>query len=163
MLTKATFCSFCGHSFLTDQNWPRICSACKEISYQNPLPVAVILVPVKQELLIIRRNIEPQKGALALPGGFIEINESWQQACQRELFEETGISISVDKIKLFDVISSPGGYHLQIFGMCDNKNKDDLHPQLTEEVQEILYIHAPQELGFSTHTHAVNRYFQTIR
>ncbi|MES2207814.1 MAG: NUDIX domain-containing protein [Pseudomonadota bacterium] len=162
MLTKTTFCSFCGHSFLINQSWPRTCIACKEISYQNPLPVAVILVPVREELLVIRRNIEPQKGALALPGGFIEVNESWQQACQRELFEETCISISLEEIRLFDVISSPGGYHLQIFGICDNKNKEDLHPHITEEVQEILYIRVPQELGFTTHTTAIKRFFQTI-
>jgi 8-oxo-dGTP diphosphatase len=45
-------------------------------------------------VLLIKRNIEPFKGAWALPGGLVGNNESLEDAIQRELKEETGVSIN---------------------------------------------------------------------
>ena len=42
-------------------------------------------------VVVIRRDIEPFRGELALPGGFIETGESWREAAVRELSEETGL------------------------------------------------------------------------
>jgi len=38
------------------------------------------LIPVHDGLLFVRRGIEPRKGKLALPGGFINLGETWQEA-----------------------------------------------------------------------------------
>ncbi|MFV0540252.1 MAG: NUDIX hydrolase [Aestuariibaculum sp.] len=45
-------------------------------------------------VLLIKRKYEPFKGQWALPGGFINIEESLEAAVERELFEETGIKIN---------------------------------------------------------------------
>ena len=44
-------------------------------------------------ILLIKRNIEPFKGTWALPGGLVHNDETLEQAVERELKEETGISI----------------------------------------------------------------------
>src|SRR4051794_25248089 len=100
MTTKHSYCSFCGAPFAAAIAWPRACAACGEISYVNPLPVAVTLLPVDAGLLVVRRTIEPQSGCLALPGGFIDLGESWREAAARELFEEAGVRTDPGELRL---------------------------------------------------------------
>src|SRR6476659_9743246 len=52
------------------------------MSWANPLPVSVVLVPVDGGLLLVRRAIPPV-GQLALPGGYINLGESWEEAGAR--------------------------------------------------------------------------------
>lgn len=62
-------------------------------TYDNPVPVVVVLVPVDDGLLVVRRGIEPGKGLLALPGGYLEAHETWQEGGAREVREETGVEL----------------------------------------------------------------------
>lgn len=55
--------------------------------------------------LLIRRGHPPFAGAYALPGGFVEIGETVEGACRREVLEETGIK--VDVLRLVGVYSDP--------------------------------------------------------
>ncbi len=57
-------------------------------------------------ILLIRRKNEPFRGAFALPGGFVEIGETVEAACRREVLEETGITIGA--LHLVGVYSDPG-------------------------------------------------------
>ena len=57
-------------------------------------------------VLLIRRKNEPFKGAYALPGGFVDIGETVEAACRREVREETGLN--VDALRLIGVYSDPG-------------------------------------------------------
>jgi len=55
--------------------------------------VAVLLFNEQGELLFTRRAIEPHRGKLDLPGGFIDPMETGEQAAVREIQEELGIEI----------------------------------------------------------------------
>jgi ADP-ribose pyrophosphatase YjhB (NUDIX family) len=119
------------------------------------------LLPVDNGLLVVRRNIEPQIGRLALPGGYINRGESWQQAGARELFEETGIIIQPADLREFRVKSTPDYNLLLVFGLAPGMRATDL-PIFApnEETQEICVLTAPQALAFSTHTEALREYFE---
>lgn len=101
-MKKHAHCGYCGSAFAADQPWPRLCASCHRVSYLNPTPVAVCLLPVDGGLLCVRRAIPPAVGQLALPGGYIDLAETWQGAAARELFEETGIVADGQAIRLLD-------------------------------------------------------------
>ena len=157
-----TFCSFCGARFPAKAGWPRRCPACGNTTYRNPLPVAVVLVPVEDHgLLLIRRTIEPQVGKLALPGGYVNYGETWQEAAAREVREETGISVAAESIQEFRVRSAPDGTIL-LFGVSAPATRSVVAAyQPTAETSECLVVDAPTpDMAFPLHAEAVVAYFQ---
>jgi 8-oxo-dGTP diphosphatase len=64
-----------------------------------------IVVDARRRLLLVRRKNPPFKGMLALPGGFVDIGETVEEACRRELLEETGVRAG--KLELLGVYSDP--------------------------------------------------------
>ena len=59
-------------------------------------------------VLLIRRKDEPFKACWALPGGFVNENESLERAAARELHEETGLSVSASKLEQLGAFGDPG-------------------------------------------------------
>lgn len=158
-LTKNAHCSYCGTKFEEGLAFPRNCKHCGNTTYVNPIPVSVALVPIDGGLLAVRRNIEPRKGLLALPGGFIDLGESWQQAAAREVQEETGLLIKHEEIVLFDTLSAPDGTVL-VFGLLQTQQKIALPAfEANAETQELQIITQAQELAFPLHTQVIKRYF----
>jgi 8-oxo-dGTP pyrophosphatase MutT (NUDIX family) len=161
MYLQHSFCSFCGQPFDRDLPWPRTCERCSQISYLNPLPVGVLLLPVGDGVLCVRRAIEPGIGELALPGGFLDVAETWQQGCARELFEETGIRIDPDEVRSYRVHSASSGEGLLlVFGLARPRQPDEL-PEFVanSEVSERVVLTGPQELVFPLHTQVVREFF----
>lgn len=78
---------------------------CKCGEYKNR-PVAVDAVILrKNEVLLIKRGIEPEQGKWALPGGHIDWDESAEEALRREVEEEGGLKVR--HARLVGVQSSP--------------------------------------------------------
>ena len=50
-------------------------------------------------LLLIKRGHEPEAGRWSLPGGRIEPGESDEQALVREIGEETGLTVTVGRLR----------------------------------------------------------------
>lgn len=156
---QGSYCSYCGHRFDADQDWPRRCRRCHSTSYRNPLPVTVVLLPVEEGVLVVRRDIEPGRGQLALPGGFIELPESWQEAGARELQEETGVSISPQTLDVYRVYSAPDGT-LLIFALAPPWSGPLPPFEGDEESSARLVIREPQPMAFSLHTRVLREFFQ---
>lgn len=150
------FCTACGSAVAP--SWPRRC-ACGHTAYRNPVPVAVLLLPVDGGLLVIRRDIDPGRGLLALPGGFIDHGETWQQAAARECAEEAGVAVDPAAIALFDTVSAPDGT-LLVFGVAPPLDHLPA-PLATPETTGWEVLRAPADLAFPLHTAAVARYFHS--
>ncbi|MBT02156.1 NUDIX hydrolase [bacterium] len=88
------YCSICGNkntfSFIEGRNRYH-CEKCLTIHYQNPKPTATIICLKKNKILLARRAFEPAIGEWGLPGGFMELGETLEEAARRELKEETNL------------------------------------------------------------------------
>lgn len=156
-------CPHCGHPYADTRTWPRRCASCGGAAYRNPLPVAVALLPVHAPhgtgLLAVRRGIAPALGELALPGGFMEVGETWQEAVTRELAEETGITADPAAVRLADVLSDTEG-HLLVFGLLPLRDHAGLPPFVPNtETTAVTLLTAPTPLGFPLHTQAADAWF----
>jgi ADP-ribose pyrophosphatase YjhB (NUDIX family) len=167
MADSFAHCGYCGTAFADTQSiHTRTCQNCRRTSYKNPLPVAVVLVPVQLEeslgLLCIRRSIPPKAGQLALPGGFIGYGESWQAGAVREVSEETGLEMQAETIRLARVYSAPDSTIL-IFAIAPIQPKRVLETLSTSsETSEIAVLETFAELAFPLHTSVAEEFFEGV-
>jgi 8-oxo-dGTP diphosphatase len=69
------------------------------------LTVDCVVFDAEDRVLFIRRKNPPYAGSYALPGGFVDVGETVEAACRRELAEETGVKVKT--LKLTGVYSDP--------------------------------------------------------
>ena len=95
-LQTMQYCPSCGSKhFAIDTDRSRCCSDCGFTLYSNAAAaVAAIITDAKGRILLTTRAFDPAKGKLDLPGGFVDHNETAEQALRREIQEELGVEIT---------------------------------------------------------------------
>lgn len=169
--TQHTFCSHCGSRF-AETNWPRACRTCGTFTYRNQVPAVVVLIPVIDRsrsaepdgILIIRRGIKPCQGLWAMPGGFMEYDESWQHAGAREVEEEARVQLDEDALQLDSVRSDEDGV-LIIFARSApmplaSLKLDTFSPTSEVEAIDVMWRSNVRPLAFSLHDAVVAEFFE---
>jgi len=168
---RDSYCSYCGTAYPQPLRYPRKCvsSACGMEVWANPIPVAVVLLPILHQgrtgLLVVRRAIEPRRGRLALVGGFVEEQETWQAAAAREVREEAAVSIDPNRLEPFFFTSTePRPNRVLLFATAAPLSIDSLPPfQENSEVSERGLVFGPAGLAevfaFPLHAQAAERFF----
>ncbi|MBN2371406.1 MAG: NUDIX domain-containing protein [Vicinamibacteria bacterium] len=89
------FCPRCGAAGLESGAGSRFsCASCRFIFYLDvAAAVAAIIRGDDDRVLLTRRAIDPQRGKLDVPGGFVEPGETAEEALHRELREELNLEI----------------------------------------------------------------------
>lgn len=170
MNARDTFCSSCGTRYPDTSRYPRTCPGCQTTVWANPIPVAVVLVPVidggRTGLLVIRRAIPPQIGKLALVGGFVEDHETWQAGGAREVREESQVVIDPTIEPFWFTSTAPKPNRVLLFGVARAVEAATLPAfQSSTECSERGIVFGPDGLAevfaFGLHTEAAQRYFAT--
>jgi ADP-ribose pyrophosphatase len=79
--------------------------------YPESPVVGVGAVVIKDgKVLLVKRGVDPKKGLWAIPGGSLKLGETLQEGAEREIMEETGITIRAkEPVYSFDFFERDGG------------------------------------------------------
>ncbi|QOY93665.1 NUDIX hydrolase [Massilia sp. UMI-21] len=161
------FCSECAHpvalAIPEGDNRPRyVCPHCHAIHYQNP-KLVVGSIPVweqdgKLQVLLCKRAIEPRYGYWTLPAGFMENEETTEQAAVRETEEEAGADIELGK--LFTLLNVAHVHQVHLFYLARLRKLDFAPGDESLEVQLFTQDEIPwDELAFPTVRNTLELFF----
>jgi ADP-ribose pyrophosphatase len=118
--------------------------------YPDHPRVAVGAIVIKDDrVLLVKRSRPPGEGLWAIPGGRVELGETLQQAAEREIKEETGLTIQArDIVYTFEVIEPDDAgrprFHYVIVDLMAEYVKGELSP--SDDASEARWV-SSQELG----------------
>jgi 8-oxo-dGTP diphosphatase len=102
------FCPLCGARLEMRERYDAVrpvCPACDHVVFLSPSVAVVTLILQGDKVLLVKRAYEPKKGLWVLPAGFMEWDEDPAAAAAREVLEETGLEVQIDR--LLDVFHTP--------------------------------------------------------
>lgn len=103
-LAQFKFCPKCGSNHFVENNFKsKKCKDCGFVYYFNSCSATVaLIINERNELLVATRANDPAKGTLDLPGGFVDMYETAEEAVIREVKEETNLEL-IDVSYLFSI------------------------------------------------------------
>lgn len=162
---EAKFCPRCGSPLSTaevDGRMRQRCPECGFVLYRNPIPGTGVLVEMDNGIVLVQRGQPPFVGWWVLPSGYIEADESAEQAAIRECKEETGLDVEL--VELFGVYSFPEGpVHSGIVIFYRARPVGGtLRPGDDAQDVGVFPPHAlPEKLAFRTHREVLARWART--
>jgi len=120
-----------------------LCEACGFVYFMNAsAAVASFILNENGELLVCKRAKDPAKGTWDLPGGFVDDNETAEEALEREIYEELQVKILHTKY----LFSLPNNYlyggltipTLDIFYQCSVNDINKIIP--TDDVEDCFFV-----------------------
>ncbi|MDN4056549.1 NUDIX hydrolase [Massilia sp. YIM B02763] len=184
------FCSECAHPVTVaipeGDNRPRyVCTHCGTIHYQNP-KLVIGSIPVWEadgelKVLLCKRAIEPRHGYWTLPAGFMENEETTEEAAVRETEEEAGANVALGPLftllnvahvhqvhlfylaRLVDLDYAPGieSLDVQLFAEKDIPWDDLAFPTIRTTLDYFFAdrarIRAGRQDGYGFHTQDITR------
>jgi NAD+ diphosphatase len=163
-------CPACGHP-LQAPPLPNAlrCSACDFLYFFNPtVATGVILSRPDGAVLFIRRAKEPERGKLALPGGFIEMGETAEVSLRREVSEEVGLTIG--PLEYLCSAVNAYEYHSVTYPVLDffftAQVSQTAEPEALDDVAAISWLHpalvSPDQIAFPSVRAAVRLYSERV-
>jgi ADP-ribose pyrophosphatase YjhB (NUDIX family) len=133
-------CPRCGQPPAIDYPRSIRCPHCGYAAFYNPKPVACAITRDAQDrILLIRRAFAPGEGLWSIPGGFVDLGETVEDAAIRELREE--LEVEIELTGLIGVYSKPDQRTVVVVYAAVTRGT----PVRTEEALEVRAF-APTEI-----------------
>lgn len=154
-------CPLCAQSLQTTLLNGRnrlVCFACEFVHWDNPLPVTATIVPKDNKIVLVKRKYPPFVDDWCLPGGFIEAHEAPADSAIREVEEETGLKIEIERIL---ESSAPGkGINVIIIFYLAKPAKGPLFAgDDASEVASFSQHEIPANVAFPLHKQMIDKWF----
>ena len=164
-LDKFSYCPACGSDKFTINNVKsKRCEHCGFIYYANPSSATAAFIVRDGCLLVARRGKEPARGTLDLPGGFVDMDETGEEGMRREIYEETGLTVTaldyLFSIPNLYVYSGMTIHTLDMFYRAEVPA--DAIPAAADDAAELMWmpldeVH-PEQFGLHSISQAVERF-----
>jgi 8-oxo-dGTP diphosphatase len=152
------YCPLCGTHLINEHHSGRerpTCPTCGWVYFPDPKVAVAVIIRKEDQVLLVQRMYDPQKGHWTLPSGFIDAGEDPREAARRECLEETGLTIR--DIKLVDVMHSqehPRGASILIIYRAE---VDSGQLVAGDDASQVAYfsIHDLPDLAFLSTRHII--------
>jgi ADP-ribose pyrophosphatase YjhB (NUDIX family) len=97
----ANFCPVCGTALEQGQRFGKVrpvCPDCGHVVFFEPKVAVVMIAAEDERVLLIKRAVNPGKGWWSLPAGFVDAGEDPKDTVRREMLEETGLEVEIDRL-----------------------------------------------------------------
>jgi ADP-ribose pyrophosphatase YjhB (NUDIX family) len=169
--TSFVYCPYCGSVLQGEHRFGALrpaCPSCSFVHFRDPKVAVVALVTARgdegDQVLLVRRGVEPMKGRWSLPGGYMDAGEMPQAALARELREEVGLEAEVAPLPLEIYLLEHHGTAMGIvlaFQAVPAANAPA--PTPGDDVTEACWFpaaHLPADLAFDSTRHLLDAWAQ---
>ncbi len=154
-MKEKRFCPYCQHKLskkVIEDRQRLYCPQCQSPLYENPTPAtAAVFFNEQDEVLLVKRKVEPKKGQWCLPGGFVEMEETPEECCLRELKEETNLNGSIDRLVGVYLSENPVYKSVLVIGYFLNQVRG--HIRAGDDSEDVKYypVQYLPSIAFKSH------------
>ena len=101
MPTDNSYCHRCGNGMSERDvggTTRPCCDSCGAVVFLDPKLAVVVIVSHKDNILMVKRDIEPMMGRWSFPSGYVDRGEVVEEAAVREVREETNVEARLDRL-----------------------------------------------------------------
>ena len=116
------------------------CPTCGRSWYRSSAPAVGAAIMDGERVLVTVRGIEPEKGRMDLPGGFVEVGEHPREALAREAREELGVEVEVEEGPMLLAVHTYGAGGEYVLAIGYRVRIVSGEPSPADDVAEIRWV-----------------------
>lgn len=120
------------------------CPACGRSWYRNSAPTVGAAIVQDGKALVTVRGIEPEKGKVDVPGGFLEVGEHPVEGLRREVLEELGVEAEVEGNPVLLATHTYGEDGIWVLAIGFKARIVSGEPRPADDVAELRWISADE-------------------